>query len=101
MTAIRGAIAVAFMVGAFVLAFHRVALPHSWYPPECCSDQDCAPMPESQRPTPLPGGAWMLVTGEVVPRTKVRWSPDAAFHLCKLPWEPHTTFCLFVPPVGS
>jgi hypothetical protein len=89
----------------YVLATAKV-LPHQapsgWqYPPECCSNQDCKPMADIDIPKPLPGGDWLLTTGEVVPRSKVKWSPDGHYHLCKLEWEPFTTYCLFVPPQGS
>jgi hypothetical protein len=89
----------------YVLATAK-ALPHQapsgWqYPPECCSNQDCKPMADRDIPKPLPGGDWLLTTGEVVPRSKVKWSPDGHYHLCKLEWEPFTTYCLFVPPQGS
>lgn len=75
-----------------------VARGHSWYPPECCSDKDCAPLPANLIPKPLAGGDWLLTTGEIVPRSKVKWSPDGHYHLCQ---TPHTTYCLFVPPQGS
>lgn len=97
----RGLIACALMVGAFLFALNGVAVPHSWYPPECCSDRDCKPLAAAFIPKPLPGGDWLLTTGEVVPRAKVKWSPDGFYHLCKLEWEPFTTYCLFVPPQGS
>jgi len=102
----RGFLAVVALVAAFLLTLRGVALPHQaasgWqYPPECCSNQDCKPMADAHIPKPLPGGDWLLTTGEVVPRSKVKWSPDGHYHLCKLEWEPFTTYCLFVPPQGS
>ena len=72
---------------------------HSWYPAECCSERDCAPLPENQTPKPLDGGAWLLSTGEIVPREKARWSPDGLYHLCRLPGG--TIVCIFIPPQGS
>lgn len=92
---LRGALAVVLMAGAC-----GVALPHSFYDAECCSDRDCAPMPESETPKPLPGGSWLLNTGEVVERAKVKWSPDGRYHLCRMPGGTHI-FCLYVPPMGS
>ena len=74
------------------------AVGHSWYPPECCSDHDCAPMPAATIPKPMDGGDWLLTTGELVPRSKVKWSPDGHYHLCRMG---ETIFCLFVPPQGS
>jgi hypothetical protein len=98
------------MAGSMALCIYILAtakvLPHQapsgWqYPPECCSNQDCKPMADSDIPKPLDGGAWLLRSGEIVPRSKVKWSPDGHYHLCKLEWEPFTTYCLFVPPQGS
>jgi hypothetical protein len=81
----------------YILATAKV-LPHSWYDPECCSDRDCAPM--TYVPKPLPGGAYLLDTGEVVDRSKVKWSRDEHYHLCRNPGGGHI-FCLYVPPQGS
>lgn len=71
---------------------------HSWYPHECCSDRDCAPLSETETPKPLDGGAWLLKSGEIVTREKVKWSPDGLYHLCR---SPSVIYCLFVPPQGS
>jgi hypothetical protein len=95
---IRGAIAVAFMVGAFVLVMHGVALPHSWYDAECCSDRDCAPI--TYAPRPLPGGSYLLNTGEVVEPGRVKWSRDEHYHLCRSP-NTGQIYCLYIPPQGS
>ncbi len=76
------------------------ALSHSWYPHECCSDRDCAPMPEADAPKPLDGGNWLLTTGEIVPRDKVKWSPDGHYHICRFA-ATGGVICLFVPPQGS
>lgn len=75
-----------------------IAQAHSWYPHECCSDRDCAPLPDNQIPKPLDGGAWLLSTGEIVNRDKVKWSPDGHYHLCRFG---AVVLCLFVPPQGS
>jgi hypothetical protein len=98
MTALRGVLAVAAMVFIFVVTMRGVALPHSWYDPECCSERDCEPM--AYVPKPLPGGAYLLDTGEVVDRSRVKWSRDEHYHLCRNPGGGHI-FCLYIPPQGS
>jgi hypothetical protein len=100
---IRGAVAVIGMVGLFLLVMHRVALPHNaprgWqYDAECCSDRDCAPI--DYAPKPLPGGSFLLPTGEVVERGRVKWSRDEHYHLCRSP-NTGQIYCLYVPPQGS
>ncbi len=87
----------AILAMAFLLSPARS---HSWYPHECCSDRDCAEMPEADTPKPLDGGSWLLKTGEIVPRDRVKWSPDGHYHICR--WGANNTvLCLFVPPQGS
>ncbi len=94
--------AIAALVAAFLLspAWAHDA-PMGWsYAAECCHNQDCAPLPEDQTPKPLDGGDWRLSTGEIVPRSKVKFSPDGLFHLCRF----HATgavLCLYVPPSSS
>lgn len=98
----RSIVAVAFMVAAFLFVLHGVSAhqaPSGWqYPLECCSDHDCAPIADADIPRPLDGGDWLLTTGEVVLRSKVKWSPDGHYHLCRMG---EVIFCLFVPPQGS
>jgi len=92
------------VAGWFWLVFNTSTVlgheaPSGWmYPMECCSNNDCAEMPEDDTPKPLAGGDWLLRTGEVVPRSKVKWSPDGRYHLCRMG---ELIFCLFVPPQGS
>ena len=88
------------LLAGLVCGWVAVARGHSFYDRECCSDNDCAPMHESETPKPLPGGDWLLTTGEVVERAKVKWSPDGRYHLCRLPGLP-VIFCLYVPPSSS
>ncbi len=88
------------LIAALMLCVVPPALSHSWYPQECCSDRDCAEMAEADTPKPLDGGSWLLKTGEIVPRSKVKWSPDGHYHLCR-GVSGGMIFCLFVPPQGS
>lgn len=70
------------------------------YDMECCHNQDCAPLPEDQTPRPLDGGAWLLKTGEVVPKSKVKFAPDGRYHLCR--WTANNAvLCLYVPIPSS
>jgi hypothetical protein len=60
---------------------------HSFYPWECCSDQDCWPMgddADAKEPEPraTPAG-WLLTDGSVVPYREARPSPDGRFHVCR------------------
>ena len=57
---------------------------HSWYPRECCSGEDCAPVEHIER---VPGTGRLLITsrhgkailGEASQR---RESPDGRAHVC-------------------
>lgn len=82
---------------------------HSFYPYECCHDQDCWPMGKGERePDPVltPQG-WKLFDDEIVGLAETRPSPDGRFHVCRRggaalgavirPGRP----CLWVPPQGS
>jgi hypothetical protein len=95
-------LAVAYFVGVaiwFWLVFNAsVAFGHSWYDAECCSDRDCAPI--EYAPRPLPGGSFLLNTGEVVEPGRVKWSRDEHYHLCRSP-NTGQIYCLYVPPQGS
>ncbi len=96
----------AWVLGAIVVVLAIVKAPaheapSGWkYPLECCSDRDCAELSEADIPKPLPGGDWLLSTGEIVPRSKVKWSPDGHYHLCR-GVSGGMIFCLFVVPQGS
>ena len=86
------------------LLFSSVALAHNaprgWaYDLECCSDRDCAPIP-AKGIQALPDGSYVLPTGEVVEKSKIKRSQDEEYHLCRLPGGTHI-FCLYVPPFGS
>ena len=80
--------------------FATVAAAHSWYPFECCNDDDCAPVTASELSA---SGQSSIMTNRLgrilVPHTfPRRISPDNRTHLCVL----HTPSgpvprCLFVP----
>jgi hypothetical protein len=96
-------------VAAFSALTATSARAHSFYPYECCSDQDCWPMGKGERePDPVltPQG-WRLHDGEIVAFAEARPSPDGRFHVCRRggaaegavirPGRP----CLWVPAQGS
>lgn len=55
---------------------------HSWYPGECCSGRDCAPLADSTVEE-IAAGFLIKTTGEVVPFKESRPSPDGRYHLCR------------------
>ena len=79
------------------------AYAHSWYPKECCSQNDCAP---ADRIETGPRGIMAVMVGnrriEIPPGFAARSSPDDQIHVCfvvsspegVVPWMP---LCLFVP----
>lgn len=79
---------------------------HSWYPQDCCHDQDCAVVQAAER---LTSGELRVTTihgiGLVRADTSIRPSPDSAMHACLRqigPNEEHLGWhliCLFVPGI--
>ena len=100
-------------IGAGLLLVATAAAAHDWYPIECCSGMDCAPVEKVEiislqsagimGSAPLPGS--MLITtkhGSVIvpanfPR---RESKDNQMHACIRPSTGGTPrlICLFLPP---
>lgn len=79
---------------------------HDWYPPNCCSGMDCAPIPmDDVRLTPegfvIPGNP------EVVPYSspKIRQTPPEGgnqYHLCSRAGKRDgEVLCLYIPNWGS
>lgn len=92
--AIAAGIAILLLLGWLLGDAHG----HSWYPPECCSDRDCAPFPRNLvKETPE---GYALATGEFVERRKAKFSPDGDFHLCRSETT-QIILCFFVPNNGS
>lgn len=75
--------------------------PSGWtYPVSCCSDYDCREVDDTDV-IEGPDGYVIRATGELIPMTstKVRSSPDGAFHWCSVAGKDDgATICLFVPP---
>lgn len=95
----------ALVLSLFISAAHA----HSWYPPECCSGQDCRPVPRSEAQYD-DRGLWIVINGtwRLMPLEKIREqpSPDSEFHVCFSQYSPPmstqpppapTIYCVFVP----
>jgi hypothetical protein len=92
------------LIGAGVIAMlvaPSAATAHDWYPRECCSNVDCAPV---ERIEPMPDGSQLLtskVGTTVVPASfPRRQSPDHQMHICMVRYSHYDDMrpvCLFVP----
>lgn len=81
---------------------------HEWYPSECCSGMDCAPVESAQFTQPIEVGTLpqLVVTTRIgttiIPKNAVwRESKDGKMHACIRPYDknPLTNFiCVFAPP---
>lgn len=104
----RGTAFGGLVIGAIFIA--TGAFSHGWYDPACCSDQDCAPIPESAitwtesgwRVELRPGDHFMVQSHavlETVPFDEVLPSQDDQWHVClrteKAPAE--RVICLYIP----
>lgn len=85
-------------------ALPTAAQPLGWtYPWACCSGIDCRTI-SADRVRQSPVGYIISPTMEVIPytSTKIKPSPDGAYHWCtKGGQETTATICLFVPPGSS
>jgi hypothetical protein len=74
---------------------------HGWYPKECCSNDDCAPVDSVAQFVPVSGGLpQLLVTSRfgraIIPHDfPVRESKDARMHICMSHVD---LICFFMPP---
>lgn len=91
------------IVGIVLLA--QAAQAHSWYPTECCSGQDCAPIDLNQTPKEENGG-FTLQDGSHrhIAYKDVRSSPDGKWHLCESKYQPNLAdrhiYCVYGPVGG-
>jgi hypothetical protein len=82
---------------------------HSWYPRECCSDNDCAPVENAVYLVPAGAAVEQLIVRSkhgtaVVPASlPIRTSNDDRMHVCMRfdPFGEMEVICLFVPRVSS
>jgi hypothetical protein len=81
--------------------FRGPATAHGWYPKECCSHHDCAPVESVAQVVPVSGGLpQLLVTSRfgraIIPHDfPVRESKDARMHICMSHVD---LICFFMPP---
>lgn len=107
------AAALQLLVGAVPAAAHTA--PSGWaYDPECCSDKDCAPVPDAAI-REVPGGYRVIIapgTHPSVPARRValdffvphgdpriRVSGDGKRHAC-ISRTAGILYCIYVPPGG-
>ena len=91
---------VSFMLAlAALLSLTGLAVAHSWYPAECCHDQDCMRVDKAER---LSDGSIRMRAGSIevlVPKGFLQQpSQDNDIHVCVYRgltgWEPQ---CVFMP----
>lgn len=90
-----------FVVILFICGWAMQARGHSWYPAECCGDQDCAPVDAvtfvasdaAKLPIMVVSTKWG--TKAVDERTKRYESKDGRLHACIYQGR---VLCLFLPP---
>ena len=79
-------------------ALSTLAFSHSWYPLECCSNHDCAPL--IGKPEVLSNWEFRYTTnlssGITDQSTKLKDSPDNQTHVCIREGK---VICLFFPPI--
>jgi hypothetical protein len=71
---------------------------HSWYPHECCHDNDCRPAPCEEMKDTRYDLTWRGVV--VFPEPMVRASPDGLCQVCVKEYPdfvPYVPLCVFVP----
>jgi len=85
----------------FVLMIAAPARAHDWYPIECCSGYDCAPVDQAERRE----GDTLIVTSKhgtgIVPAAMTRReSKDNRMHVCMRPSFDGSmrVICVFLPP---
>lgn len=101
----RALIVVAWLAGVFLLALALLVgvairdgvIAHSWYDPECCSNQDCFPVAIDDVIETETG--WKhLPTGTEFTREMVKPSKDHRFHVCigNSNWNRGKAYCIYV-----
>jgi hypothetical protein len=79
-----------------------VADAHSWYPKECCSDQDCQPVPCAEITRTHLGLKWR--DHVFFAEWQTHDSKDQFCHVCVKSYDgsmPYVPICVFVPRVTS
>lgn len=86
------------MIFIVILALMLAGVPafgHSFYPKECCSGTDCAPL-DARRVQITPAG-YVIDGRETIPHGKALWSPDEHFHGCFPPAMQGKVGCFWAP----
>lgn len=88
------------LIAALVMSSPAVAHAHSWYPYECCSDNDCKPVPNASIHETRAG---YVIDGneETVPFSdkRIRQSQDDNSHICTIGGRADgRILCVFVRP---
>ncbi len=78
-----------YFIVAFLLTT-TLALAHSWYPPECCSDSDCRPIACEDITYNEDGSA--TYKGMVFSKAQIKISKDYDCHAC---YTAYNAYCLF------
>jgi hypothetical protein len=99
------AIVVTALAVGYMLMVLGAALAHDWYPIECCSGVDCAPIKLSETPREENGGFLLMDgSGRRVAYKDIKPSPDGQWHLCEQKWEPELKdrkiLCVWAPVGG-
>ena len=83
---------------------HHNPGPGHWYPPICCSDHDCYPIPADSVWELGDNRYWLYPIGKAVGPANIHQSEDGQYHVCTSAGEelgPGVRVkCLFVPPRG-
>ena len=80
----------------------RAADAHSWYPRECCSENDCRPVPCSELTRTNLGLMWRGVV--IFNEMQTRDSLDQLCHVCVKSYIgliPYLPICVFIPGLTS
>jgi hypothetical protein len=84
------------LIFTFLLSSIGTSIGHSWYPIECCSDEDCQPVPCWSITETDKGHKYFNI---FFSKEKVKASKDAQCHVCI---NPNTSepLCMFLPVTG-
>lgn len=80
-----------FVVVAYILT-------HSWYDYECCSDEDCRPVPSIDVSETGHNEWTYLPTGNKFTGSQIKPSKDGRFHVCigNKTWNMGKSYCIYI-----
>jgi len=73
-----------FALAVIVVLAATAAFAHSWYPQNCCSGKDCAPLDSLRVKVTLQG--YIIDGRHHVQHGQALWSPDENYHGCFPTW---------------